>query len=247
MNSLITDSIELDRSGGFTEAHANAISREFIDWIEVYTRTIQEAYPYFGKAVVSALKIMWDMGIGQSTSHPLFLGLRFKPGYVERRLRMSTMPTVIATQEKTLALNAQMRAFFQEWAKKTTGRLSFEFLELFDDNPVVNESLHETHAVPESPFQVISAGMKRVESVALTYFLIALEDVMPEQLPKILGAEALNPYGISLDPSRWEADKLFEPTTPLEKSREYHERLRARMHVTSEAKPIQAPLQEAVS
>jgi len=247
MNCLITDAIEVQRRGKFTEQVAEEVNREFIDWIELYTRVIQEAYPYFGRALVTTMKIMWDTGIGQSTNHPLFFNLRFKPGYVLKRYRLMRMsrwlqrqaflkrllgrliPDVPAFYERGLSLNTRMRAFFQEWGKKTPGRLTFDFLELLDDNPVVKENYEKTHSATQAPFTIISEGLWRMERMALAYFLIAIEDVMPEMLDRFLDAPALNPRAISLDPSRWEADGLFTPMVAMDKPLSYYHELRPKL------------------
>ena len=251
MNCLITDAIELDRKGKFTVPIAEEVNREFIEWIELYTRVIQEAYPYFGKAIVSAMKTMWDTGIGQSTNHPLFFNLRFKPGYVLKRYRLMRMsrwigkqawlkpltgrfiPDIPAFYERGLSLNSRMRAFFEEWGQKTPGRLSFDFLELLADNPVVQESYHETHSSNQSPFAIISKGLWRMERMALAYFLIAVEDVLPDSLDRFLQATSLNPRAISLDPARWEQDGLFAPIVAMDKVIEYYTRLRPKLKVVT--------------
>jgi len=44
-------------------------------------------------------------------------------------------------------------------------------------------------------------------------FHLALEDTMPEMLPKINANSWLNAWAISLDAGKWQTDGLFSPKT----------------------------------
>jgi hypothetical protein len=52
-----------------------------------------------------------------------------------------------------------------------------------------------------------------VEEVAQIIFLMALADTMPERLNQLPSPLWLNAWGVDLDPKRWQADKLFFPTS----------------------------------
>jgi hypothetical protein len=193
------------------------------------------------------------MGIDQATSHPMFFSFRYKEGFVAKRISLQRkmrflkpilwalpIPDVPKAYRRGVILHRRMLAMLKDWRGRTGGALGFRFLELLDDNPVIKESYAETHAILDSPFPVMYRGLKRMESMALTIFLIAVEDALPGHLERLLSARALDPMGIGLDPARWETDGLFRPVLKLGKALEYRAKLRPKLAASAVAEKILA-------
>ena len=55
--------------------------------------------------------------------------------------------------------------------------------------------------------------LRYVEEMTQVIFLMALADTMPHVLEQLPTPLWLNAWGVSLEPKRWKADKLFAPTS----------------------------------
>ena len=58
------------------------------------------------------------------------------------------------------------------------------------------------------------------------YFLLAVEDVLPEHWEKFKTIPWLNAWRVGLKPERWESDGLFRPTSTPETTRGIYQQLR---------------------
>ena len=79
------------------------------------------------------------------------------------------------------------------------------------------------------------------ERVAQAVFLIAVEDVMPEQLARFRQPVWLNVRALSLHPERWEADGLFNPTTPPRDVDEFYREMRKLFTLVPRGPSARAP------
>lgn len=73
-------------------------------------------------------------------------------------------------------------------------------------------------------------GGTSAQELAQVIFLLAVEDVMPGRLAQFPPAVWLNSWGVSLNPERWEADKLFQPMTPARDLSGVHRQSRSLFH-----------------
>ena len=106
-----------------------------------------------------------------------------------------------------------MNQFFLDWGSLPKGRLTFEFInylavpylaKLRKRNLQVNKSIEELIADQHE-------NMRVIEELAQVLFLVALEDVMPEERARFVDPVWLNAWKISIDPNKWEEEGLFEP------------------------------------
>ena len=77
-------------------------------------------------------------------------------------------------------------------------------------------------------------NMATVEELAQVLFLIAVEDVMPQELHRFPHDTWLNAWHVGLDPERWEADGLFAPKSAPRDLSPIREQIRAMFRTQSE-------------
>ena len=108
-------------------------------------------------------------------------------------------------------LNARVQEFFREWHAIDDREAENRHV-----NPVAFPGLVGRHLDLEQPMdrEAVKARMKEnvefMEAVAVAFFHKAAER-LPDGDP--VADRAINPYAITLDPGRWEADGLFEGQT----------------------------------
>src|SRR5690606_8840101 len=99
--------------------------------------------------------------------------------------------------------------------KKSQRRLSYDFLDYLS-LPVMTEIQLRNLRPDKSSEQLLAdqvKNIKRLEEMALAFFFLAVEDVMPERLDELLEHDWLNAWAATLDVDRWEKNGLFNPRT----------------------------------
>ncbi|WP_164543508.1 NAD(P)/FAD-dependent oxidoreductase [Streptomyces mobaraensis] len=176
------------------------------DWVEY---NIHSSYSYFGEPLIMALSFIWDTLVGWTTATPQMFNGIF--------LDEEKAAAVRAATPGLYALTLQVKRLFKQWERKDgrQGR-NFRFIDYYTV-PFLREA-YERNLVEGKSADELAAdhrhSMAVLEEVALAVFLIAVEDTMPERRARLHGHSWLNAWAIGLDPERWEADGLFEPTTP---------------------------------
>jgi hypothetical protein len=112
-------------------------------------------------------------------------------------------------------LTLAMQRLFDQWARHPPRRPAFDFAD-FLTAPSVRR-LHVRNLRSDRTPEEILAGqaedMRWLEELAQVFFLIALEDTQPERMADLPDPLWLNAWGVGLDPSKWEASRLFQPDT----------------------------------
>ncbi len=219
-NGFVQKMIQLDRRGELDQAYADHANRSFLSLNDALTDTIHRLYEFHHNAPVMAFKTIWDYYVGWSTTDPQL----YHEVFLDPR-RAKAMSGVIA---HVIVAQARMMQLFEDWARRPS-RLTFEFLDYVDDLPTLKH-LFVTNLPPrKADFADVLANLReavnRIEELAHVIFSLALRDVLPGSLPEIeQGRGWINIAAISLDPSRWQADGLFEPrSSPRDYSAQAHE------------------------
>jgi hypothetical protein len=135
----------------------------------------------------------------------------FNSIFFDQQLRMK----VQQINSDFFPLSYRMQQLFKDWANKSLHRINFEFIDYLAI-PFVNELRTRNLQSNKTESEIISAyqsSLKLFEEFAQVIFQLAIEDTMPEMLPKINSTSWLNAWAISLDSSKWENDGLFTPKT----------------------------------
>jgi flavin-dependent dehydrogenase len=201
-NGCITDLVLRDLAGEPIEERVKQFNDMFLEsfnWVlTFYTRQ----YEVWGNPQVMSAKLSWDFLVYWGLKAVRFVhGVWHDPEF---------MAEVRDDLVRGHQLNARMQEFFREWHaiddREAEGR---------HVSPVAFPGLVQRHLDLESPMDReavkarIPENVEFMEAVAVVYFHKAAE-----RLPDGAPAEdtTINPYAISLEPSRWEADGLFDGT-----------------------------------
>jgi hypothetical protein len=206
-NLFTAEMIRLDLDGQLTPEIARHYDQRVVSLNDMLTRNIQVAYPLMGNPVVMAAKVIWDTAAGWSLLSPQVFNSVLLDPEINARVRR--------VKGSYFFLTLKMQELFTEWGARSPGRASFEFLD-FLKLPVLldlrKRNLHGGKTEAEL-IQDHRENMARIEELAQALFLLAVEDVMPERLDELSSHAWFNAWGISLDPGRWQQDRLFEPTS----------------------------------
>jgi hypothetical protein len=204
-NTMTTEMIRLDFEKKLTPEIVSSYNQFLLSYNDGLTDNIQLGYPFFGNPVVMTAKLLWDFTAAWS----LVGSQMFNPTYLSPEKNAQ----IRRVTSQFFFLTRRMQQLFIEWAAKSPGQLSFDFIDylgidflssLRQRNLQTGKSMPELIADQE-------ANMGRIEELAQVLFLLAIEDVIPEFLVHFSDPIWLNAWRVSLNPERWEADGLFQP------------------------------------
>jgi len=206
-NTITTHMIWLDGQNELTEGAVTEFNNFLIGLNNALTNGIQLGYPLFGKAAVSAAKLIWDNTAAWSFLCPQMFNSTFLDAEKHRTIRFVT--------SSFFGLTTRIQQLLLAWGEKTTGRLTFDFIDYLSI-PYLH-SLRLRNLQSGKSFDELIAdqrqNMERVEELAQVLFLLAVEDALPERLQEVRSVGWLNAWGIGLDPERWQKDGLFAPSS----------------------------------
>ncbi|MFL6332302.1 MAG: NAD(P)/FAD-dependent oxidoreductase [Pyrinomonadaceae bacterium] len=207
-NGFTQRMIELDREGRLTPEYVEYANRFFLTLNDALTDTIHRGYPYLGNAPVHACKTIWDYYIGWTTTDPQF----YHQIYLDPKLATivsGLISPIVVTQGRMMRL-------LEDWGRHESS-YTFGFIDYIKDLPTLCD-LHVRMLPPKSDdfrrfMNTLREAVERIEELAHVIFFMAVRDVLPEKADLFRERPWINTGAISLDPSRWEKDGLFEPKT----------------------------------
>lgn len=205
-NSIACELIGRDMDGSLLESEVAAFNRFFLAYAEGLGDTIRSMYSCLGNGAVAAMKVLWDTLTSWSFHAPLYnYGL-----FLDATLRNSAREDT----GRFLFLARRVQRLFQEWARLSTGKVKFEYMD-FLALPYYSTIRRRGLVVDRTSDirRLHGDSLAFFEELAQVLFLIALTDTRPALLGRLPKPLWINPWGISLEPGRWNADKLFEPAT----------------------------------
>lgn len=205
-NTAATEMIRLDLEGELAPETVTEFNRFILALNELLTHNIQQGYPLFGSAVVSAAKLIWDVTVAWSIYGPQMFNSIYVDAEKNAQVRKVTGKFFLLTQ--------QMHRLFVDWEAKSPGRLTFDFIDYLTI-PFLKRLRLRNLRSGKSLQELIDdhvENMERLEELAQVLFLLAVEDVMPERLDQFPAPVWLNAWHVGLDPARW-PDRLFRPTS----------------------------------
>lgn len=219
-NTFTTELIKLDKQGLLENGIVDEYNSYFLSLNDRLTKNIQSGYPFFGQPVVMSAKVIWEICVAWSFVAPQMFNLVFTDKACRSELRKASSDFFL------LSLN--MQKFFRSWAQRSPGNLTFDFI-----NYLALPFLHEIHVrnlKPKRSDELIEDVRKNVyclERLAQALFLIAVEDVMPEQNSRIPAEGWYNAWAIDLDPDSWEENGLYCPRSESGDLKELYDSIRS--------------------
>lgn len=219
-NSIVIEMMRLDFAGQLTTERVEEYNRFFLGMNDSLTTNIQLGYPFYGQAMVMAAKLIWDSTNTWAFSCPQMMHDTYLDPATSQQVRRTTM--------RLFSLIQTMQRLWGEWAALAPGRLTYEFFDYLSMD-FLRELRLRNLAGNKSLAQVLdeqTENMRIVEELAQAFFLLAVEDVLPEHWEKFRARPWLNAWRLGLKPERWESDGLFHPTTPAPERPVIYEQLR---------------------
>ena len=208
-NSITTQMIKQELRGELTAEAVQKYNQTIIALNDAITQNIQLGYPLFNNPAVMAAKVLWDTAAGWSLLAPQIYNTIFKDDEINAKVRKVKSGYFFLTQ--------RIQQLFVDWTEKSSGRCTFDFID-FLAVPLLLELRKRNLAPGKSAEELIDdhvRNMEQIEELAMALFLVAVEDVLSEHLHRFESPIWLNAWRISLEPDKWEEDKLFQPRTKV--------------------------------
>jgi flavin-dependent dehydrogenase len=229
-NSMVTSMIKQDAEGTLTPKLVDEYNWFLIGLNDSLTDKIQQIYPLFGHPPATAAKLVWDNAAAWGILCPQMFNSTFlDPFGKHAQLR--------AVTARFFALTNRMHKMFSDWAQRAPGNLTFGFFNYLSLDFLHKYRARNLRSGKEMPELLADArqNMAIIEELAQALFLIAVEDVMPEQLHRFPKDTWLNAWHVGLDPERWDSDGLFAPESAPRDFGPIREQIRALLRNRSEA------------
>jgi hypothetical protein len=228
-NTMVTSMIQKDAEGTLTPKLVDAYNSFLIGLNDSLTDKIQAAYSLFGHPMATAAKLVWDNAAAWGFLCPqMFNSIFLDPFDKHAQIR--------AVTASFFGLTTCMHNLFSDWAKRTPSHLSYVLFDYLSLDFLSKYRLRNLKSGKEMPELLADheQNMATVEELAQALFLIAIEDVMPEQMHRFPKGTWLNAWHLSLNPERWEADGMFSPKSAPRDLTPILEQIRALLHPVAE-------------
>jgi len=200
MAKMVKDDIDNELDSSKIKYYSDLIISES-EWTMFNT---QCSYSYFHNPAIFSASDIWDFIANWSISFPQFYYLTFLNNDLNQIIKE-------ITSEYT-NLNLIMKRLFIDWERQSNNNLMFSYIDKYSI-PFLYEIREQILQNKSSSKEVLAELYKRnldlIKRSAVSFFLIAIEDVMPEKLPFIMEKRSLNYKGISMDSNIWEENGLF--------------------------------------
>jgi flavin-dependent dehydrogenase len=196
-NTFITDLIQRDSAGEDVDKAAKAHDELFLSAYRTHLAFYEGQYPFWGNPLVMLAKI-WSNNI-------LYWGVNGLLFFNGKLADIDFMALVRKDVDRVWSLNTRLEAMYRQWHELDPSEWHRGYTGLF---PAL--------------FQIQSRLLTRVSDERLVAQLAENADLMEactvlifDRAAKSLGDAApppearINPYAVSLDPDRWEADGLL--------------------------------------
>ncbi len=195
-NTYITDAVARDLDGEDVGARLEAYEQQYFRQFQVSLSYYLDQYHLFGDAQVMCVKLLWDYGFYWSFPalwffHDKWTDLEFveKAGEEYRR----------ATE-----LNAMMQKVFASWHELDGREWQNSFVTLFPWLAQISDELDD-ELDDGALLEKAKRDLAALEGFAVTIWEKAARRLDGVEIDRKL---AVDPYALSLDPARWEADGL---------------------------------------
>lgn len=226
-NTMTSDMIRRDLAGDHDAKRIDRYSASLIALNDQLTWSIQHGYGYLGDEMVSLARGLWDYA--RAWGH-LCIAL-FNRAYADDEKQAALRPK---DRLPVFILSEVVRKLLDDWLERRSeggGNLTYGF---YDYLKV--QWLSDLRLASLRTFDSIEALAARYEkntelyeALAQAIFLLAVEDLYPEQMARFADADWLNVRRLSLNPAEWDTNGIFEPTSQPGEFRYIYDDMRAQL------------------
>jgi flavin-dependent dehydrogenase len=226
-NTMTCDLIRRDYAGNHNAGRIDRYSGELIALNDRLTEAIQNGYGYLGDETVALARGIW----AQATLWGHLCPQVFNRTFVDDEKLAALRPVGVLP---LFALADAARRLFDEWLalrSRLGGNLSFDFFDYLN-LPWIAEfrlkNLRQIDSVEELKAQYRS-NIEMMEGLLQALFLLAVEDLRPEEMARLSRVKWLNVQKLSLDPDQWDTSGLFQPQTRPREFLQLYDQIRAQL------------------
>ena len=210
-NSAICELIRLDRQHQDIDALAALLNREFLDWNNFLTTFIQQGYLTFGNNLVGSAYLIFTSVYLLGFSAPLFFEVLFTEQFGDALVAWMDSQQYTHLKQTVFQRCHQMADLFIAWEQKTTSNYTYQWVDYFrgiDFLPSIKLAISEA----ETHLDAFEAGLNWLQKSAQAFFLLAVQDILPDKLDFCLKQDYINLDAITLDANQWDPEMVFSKT-----------------------------------
>jgi flavin-dependent dehydrogenase len=197
-NTFTADLIVRDLDGQDIAARVEYFNARYQRIFEHVISRYRDSYPVFGNPWVLLALLTWDFYSNHTGNVLLFVQNKFTD--------LEFMERAEGDVEKLMQLNITMHRLFREWHEIDKRPLDPAFPPTFAVQIQGLLGLTKEYADDDALLAELRDELRNSEATAVAIFQHAVES-LPDELPT---DKPINPYALSMDPSRWEADGLYD-------------------------------------
>lgn len=214
-NSVITDMVCRDLAGQrYPEEVVQFINKDFIAWSDRTLANVYDTYALLGSPEAACLKVVWDLASSVWLNGLKFRNAIFSDDPVDQLTAYGrTMASCTEELQRLEKLKARTIALLKAWQDHGTRRAGLKWLDYFDDLGFLFADLSRVVAGSQDLREDLRFGLKRLEDLALAFFIVVLRDVDPERAAQALariGSEGIRLGEIGLDPGMGEGQAMHD-------------------------------------
>lgn len=202
-NTMIAHMIGAEMAGTLSQDLVDRCNSYLIsqnDWI---TNTVQISYAFFNKPQVMSLSFLWDICGGWTFVVPNL----FHEMILDDR-KNEILQSVIRSY---IPLAVTMSELFITWSEGTANDKTFKHIDYLALPFVKN--IYQRNLQLDKTIEELADDLQRnledMQNLARAIFYVAVNELDKEAFARLPETLAVNPTALNLDPSRWEADGLF--------------------------------------
>ncbi len=198
-NSMVTTMVSMDRRGEDPAQYIEFANGLYLGFYDLLIKWFSALYPLMGNGQVMVLWVAWYFILYMSIPVTLFL---------HRRIwEMKFMSSIQDEMRRFQELSLRGIALLEAWGRRYQDDQGERFVDIMKLDHIIElqrELVTGDELTDDQVRARVQQNLRLIEATLAEYF---------ERITRLLGIHPgrgdINPYAVSLDPSRWEADGLF--------------------------------------
>ncbi|MCA1735739.1 MAG: hypothetical protein LC739_06420 [Actinobacteria bacterium] len=204
-NTITIEMLKREQLGRLDSRTVERWNKWFINLNHVLMKSIQVGYPFLGETIPATSKLLWDFVAAWGYQAPQTFSATYLDLDASGPIRAVTAPFIF--------LQVRMQRFFADWAAHGPGSCRYRFLDYFSLRYLLE--LRDRNLKPDKSIEELVSdarlNMATMDELAQVLFLVAVADQFPEEKHRFEDPVWINAWAVSMDPTSWETDRLFDP------------------------------------
>jgi flavin-dependent dehydrogenase len=199
-NTILTDLIARDHAGEDVGRRTELYNHLFLEkWVEPVFTVFDDKYPLMGNPQIFTTYVHWTTMWYWSINAAILAHGKLTD--------LSVLSEITEDSERATTLMRVMQSLFVEWHQAAGDAVGSDYFVPFCGHDLFARTQADLNDRPDDEefIRRFRAKLTTLEQLASEIFWIAVR-VLPDPPER----RPIDPYAISLDPSRWEADGLFD-------------------------------------